>query len=332
MHLEVGTDRRRASAGHHTATHLLHAALREVLGDHVKQAGSLVGPERLRFDFTHFTPVSVSEIQQIELLVNREIRENATVETRLLDRDEALKEGAMALFGEKYEEKVRVVSVSDFSKELCGGTHVSAIGEIGVFKIQSEGGIAAGVRRIEALAGSAAFNDIQNVYSEQKRAVELLNAQGGADVTAKVEQLLAHVKDMEKQVAGLSKQLASSDLDSVFASAVDIDGVKVISAEIPLDSPKTLRDVGDKVRDKLGSGVAVLGGAINGKAAILALVSKDLTSKIKAGELVSKVAQVVGGKGGGRPDMAQAGGPMVDKLAEAMKSVPGAVKEILSQE
>ena len=331
VHLEVATDRRKASAGHHTATHLLHAALREILGDHVKQAGSLVGPERLRFDFTHFTPVSVSEIQQIELLVNREIRENASVETRLLDRDEALKEGAMALFGEKYADKVRVVSVSDFSKELCGGTHVSAIGEIGVFKIQSEGGIAAGVRRIEALAGSAAFNEIQNVYSQQKKAVELLNARGGGEVTVKVEQLLAHVKDMERQVAGLSKQLASSDLDSVFESAVDVDGVKVISAEIPLDSPQTLREVGDKVRDKLGSGVAVLGGAINGKAAILALVSKDLTQKIKAGELVNKVAQVVGGKGGGRPDMAQAGGPMVDKLSEAIKSVPGAVKEILSQ-
>lgn len=330
VHLEVATDRRRESAAHHTATHLLHAALREVLGDHVKQAGSLVGPGRLRFDFTHFTPVSVEELRQIELLVNQKIWENPPVETRLLDREEALKEGAMALFGEKYDEKVRVVSVSDFSKELCGGTHVSAIGEIGVFKIHSEGGIAAGVRRIEALAGSAAFADIQKVYSEQKKAVSMLNAQSGGDVTVKVEQLLAHVKDIEKQVAGLSKQLASSDLDSVLESAVDIEGVKVISAEIPLDSPKTLREVGDKVRDNLGSGVVVLGGAINGKAAILALVSQDLTSQIKAGELVSKVAQVVGGKGGGRPDMAQAGGPMVDKLTEAMKSVPAAVREILS--
>ena len=329
--LKVSIDGRRASAAHHTATHLLHAALRQVLGDHVKQAGSLVGPGRLRFDFTHFTPVSAEELQRIELLVNQKIWENAAVETRLLDREEALKEGAMALFGEKYDEKVRVVSVSDFSKELCGGTHVSAIGEIGVFKVQSETGIAAGVRRIEALAGSAAFNDIQHVYSEQKKAASMLNAQGGGDVTLKVEQLLAHVRDMEKQVAGLSKQLASSDLDSVLESAIDIDGVKVISAEIPLDSPKTLREVGDKVRDNLGSGVAVLGGAINGKAAILALVSKDLTGQIKAGELVSKIAQVVGGKGGGRPDMAQAGGPMVDKLSEAMKLVPAAVREILSQ-
>ena len=330
VRLEVETDKRRASASHHTSTHLLHAALREVLGDHVKQAGSLVGPERLRFDFTHFTPVSGDELKQIEQLVNKKIRENASVETRLLEREEALKEGAMALFGEKYEEKVRVVSVSDFSKELCGGTHVSAVGEIGVFKIQSEGGIAAGVRRIEALAGSAAFADIQSVYAEQKKAVELLNAQGGNEVALKVEQLLFHVKEMEKQVADLSRQLASSDLDSVLEAAVDIDGVKVISAEIPLDSSKTLREVGDKVRDNLGSGVAVLGGAINGKAAILAIVSKDLTSRIKAGELVSKVAQIVGGKGGGRPDMAQAGGPMVDKLSEAIKSVPAAVKEIIS--
>ncbi len=187
------------------------------------------------------------------------------------------------------------------------------------------------MRRIEALAGNAAYKEIQGVYKEQKKAAELLNAQGMNDVAGKVEQLLAHVKDMEKQVADLSKQLASSDLDSLFNDAVEIDGIKVVSAVIPLDSPKTLREVGDKVRDGLGSGVAVLGGAIGGKAAILALVSKDLTSKIKAGALVSKVAQVVGGKGGGRPDMAQAGGPMVDKLPEAIKAVPSAVKEILSQ-
>ncbi|TKB12191.1 alanine--tRNA ligase [Desulforhopalus sp. IMCC35007] len=331
INLKVSVEIRRASAAHHTATHLLHAALRQVLGDHVKQAGSLVGPERLRFDFTHFSPVSAEELQQIELLVNQKIWENQPVNTRLLDREEALQEGAMALFGEKYEEKVRVVSVSDFSKELCGGTHVSAAGDIGVFKIQSEAGIAAGVRRIEALAGKVAFEDIQRVYAGQKKAVELLNAQSSSDAVARVEQLLSHVKELEKQVAGLSRQLASSDLDSVLAGGEDIDGIKVIAAEIPLDSSKTLREVGDKLRESLGSGVAVLGGAINGKAAILAIVSKDLTSRIKAGELVSRVAQVVGGKGGGRPDMAQAGGPMVDKLSEAIKSVPSAVKEILSQ-
>lgn len=331
VELEVAVGARKASAAHHTATHLLHAALREVLGDHVKQAGSLVSPERLRFDFTHFSPVTAEELQAVELLVNQKIWENSRVGTQLLDREEALKEGAMALFGEKYEEKVRVVTVSDFSKELCGGTHVAAAGEIGVFKIQSEGGIAAGVRRIEALAGNMAYQDIQEVYREQKKASELLNAQSSSDVAVKVEQLLAHVKEMEKQVADLSKQLASSDLDSLFDAAQEIDGIKVVSAEIPLDSPKTLREVGDKVRDGLGSGVAVLGGSIGGKAAILALVSKDLTDKIKAGALVSKVAQVVGGKGGGRPDMAQAGGPMVDKLPEAIKSVPAAVKEILSQ-
>lgn len=331
VELLVAEDLRKASAAHHTATHLLHAALREVLGDHVKQAGSLVGPDRLRFDFTHFSPVTPDELQRIEALVNEKIWENRPVDTRLLEREEALKEGAMALFGEKYEDKVRVVSVSDFSKELCGGTHVTAVGDIGVFKIQSEGGIAAGVRRIEALAGKSAFAEIQKVYAEQKRVVDLVNAQGLTAVAEKVEQLLAHLKDVEKQVAELSTQLASSDLDSVLASAVEVEGVKVIGAEIPLDSPKTLREVGDKVRDNLGSGIAVLGGAINGKAAILALVSKDLTPRIKAGDLVNKIAQVVGGKGGGRPDMAQAGGPMVDKLAEAIKKVPAAVEEILSQ-
>ncbi len=327
--LSVAEDRRRAIAAHHSATHLLQAALRKVLGDHVKQAGSLVGPDRLRFDFTHFSPLSVEETEAIEFLVNQKIRQNSPVTTELLAKDDAIKGGATALFGEKYDEKVRVVSMADFSKELCGGTHVRATGEIGVFTIQSEGGIASGVRRIEALAGSAAFADIQASSRRERLTAALLNVGSNEEIIGKVDSLIKNVKSLEKQVGDLSRQLASSDLDAVFNNAVQIEGVKVIGAEIPLDSPKTLRDVGDKVRENLGSGVAVLGGTINGKAALLAIVSSDLTSRIKAGDLINSVAKIVGGKGGGRPDMAQAGGPMVDKLKEAIKSVPKAVKHLL---
>ena len=329
--LTIDRERRFAIAAHHSATHLLHAALRKVLGDHVKQAGSLVGPDRLRFDFTHFSPLSESEIETIELLVNQQIWLNKPVATRILERDEALKEGAMALFGEKYAEKVRVVSMDDFSKELCGGTHVEATGSIGVFKIINENGIASGVRRIEALAGPAAYSDIQMIYQRERQAVALLNAGSSNEILVKVELLLKNIKAMDKQVADLSKQLASSDLDEVMENAVVINNVKVIAAIIPLDSPKTLREVGDRVRDSLQSGVAVLGGAINGKAALLAIVTDDLISRIKAGDVVSRVAKVVGGKGGGRPDMAQAGGPMVDKLNEAIKAVPKMIDELLNQ-
>jgi alanyl-tRNA synthetase len=219
--------------------------------------------------------------------------------------------------------------MADFSKELCGGTHVRATGEIGVFKILSEGGIASGVRRIEAVAGAAAFAEIQAMSRREHLTAAVLHAGSAEDIVGKVEALIKNVKSMEKQVADLSRQLASSDLDTVFNNAVQFDGVKVIGAEIPLDSPKSLRDVGDKVRESLGSGIAVLGGTINGKAALLAIVSSDLTARIKAGDLVNSIAKIVGGKGGGRPDMAQAGGPMVDKLKEAIKFVPKAVQILL---
>ncbi len=327
--LSVAEDRRRDVAAHHSATHLLQAALRRVLGDHVKQAGSLVGPNRLRFDFTHFSPLSVEETEAIEYLVNQKIRENTPVTTELLAKEDAIKGGATALFGEKYTDNVRVVSMADFSKELCGGTHVRATGDIGVFKIQSEGGIASGVRRIEALVGRAAFAEIQALSRRERLTATLLNAGSAEDINGKVETLIKNLKSLEKQVADLSRELASSDLDAVFDNAVVIEGVKVIGAEIPLDSPKTLRDVGDKVREGLGSGVAVLGGSINGKAAFLAIVSSDLTARIKAGDLVNSIAKIVGGKGGGRPDMAQAGGPMVDKISEAIQSVPRAVQKLL---
>lgn len=328
--LIVDGAKRRQTAAHHTATHLLQAAMKNILGDHVKQSGSLVGPSRLRFDFTHFSPLSLEEISGIEQLVNRKIMEDVAVSTKLLAKEEAISEGATALFGEKYDDTVRVVSVDDFSKELCGGTHVNRTGEIGLFTIVSEAGIAAGVRRVEALAGSAALERIQQMATREAEISSLLNAPA-RELKTKIEALIAHQKKLEKQVAELSTQLAGGDLDNLLAQAVTVNNIKVIAAEITLDSPKTLREVGDKVRDGMGTGVAVLGGVIKGKAALLAIVSKDLTGRITAGDLVNKVSATVGGKGGGRPDMAQAGGPMTDKLSEAISQAANDVAELLNQ-
>ncbi len=310
----------------HSATHLLHAALRDVLGDHVKQAGSLVSPDRLRFDFTHFSALQPEQIRAIESKINDQIRRNQAVEVKIVDREEAFSEGAMALFGEKYGDSVRVVSIEPVSKELCGGTHVGATGNIGLLKILSEGGIAAGVRRIEAVTGRQAVTLIQDMALREEAIGSRLNATP-PELVDKVEHLLEAQKKLEKQVAFMATQVASSGLDSVLDKSVEVDGIKVIAAEIELDSPKTLREVGDKVRDKMGSGIAVLGGSIKGKAALLVIVSKDLTDRFKAGELINSVAAIVGGKGGGRPDMAQAGGPMADKVAEAISAVPSIVEK-----
>ena len=328
INLQVEEITRAETAANHTSTHLLQAAMKRILGDHIKQAGSLVGPQRLRFDFTHFSPLSQEEISAIERLVNSRIRENIPVETRVLAKEEAVKEGATALFGEKYGEKVRVVSVEAFSKELCGGTHVGATGDIGLFKILSESGIASGVRRIEALTGRSAFEYLQTLSTREAEVAAIL-AVAAEEIPAKIRSLLSHQRALEKQIAALSTRLASSDLDDLFGSAMTVAGIKVIAAEITLDSAKTLRDVGDRVRDGLGSGVAVLGGVVKDKVALLAIVSKDLTDKISAGVLVGRVAAIVGGKGGGRPDMAQAGGNLVDKLGEAIRSVPMHISEII---
>lgn len=328
LELAVSSVRRQDTAANHSATHLLHAALREILGDHVKQAGSLVTPDRLRFDFTHFSALNEEELAAIEGMVNTHIRENRPVGTRMLNRAEALEEGAVALFGEKYGETVRMVQIDAVSKELCGGTHVTATGSIGLFKIVSESGIAAGVRRIEAVTGNGALTLLQTMANREAALCRRLNVTA-EELPEKVESLLEQQKKLEKHVAALSMQLASSDLDKVFSGAQNISGVRVVAARIQLDNPKTLREVGDRVRDRMGSGVAVLGGEFGGKAALLALVSKDLTGTVKAGEVVSRVAELVGGKGGGRPDMAQAGGPLADKLEEALAAVPGIVAALI---
>ncbi len=323
-------ERRTATALNHTATHLLHAAMKEILGDHVKQAGSLVRADRLRFDFTHFSPVTPEEIRAIEQLVNREIRRNTPVNTEVLSKEAAIADGATALFGEKYGDEVRVVSIPHFSKELCGGTHTGATGDIGLFKIISESGIAAGVRRIEAVTGQAAVDWLQDLAEQADGLGQLLSGSFN-DAQAQVKALLQRQKELEKAIATLNASKALGELDELLAGAVDINGVQLICGQLPLNSPKTLREIGDKVRDKMTSGVAVLGGEFGGKAALLALVTKDLTGQIKAGQLVKEVAALVGGKGGGRPDMAQAGGPLADKLPEAMQAVPGIVGNLLGE-
>jgi len=322
--LTVTGERRRATARNHTATHLLHAAMKRILGDHVKQAGSLVNSERLRFDFTHYAPLSGEEIRRIEELVNDRILDNVPVQTRTVSRDEAIREGATALFGEKYGETVRVVSVGDFSKELCGGTHTRATGDIGLFKIVAESSVAAGVRRIEALTGRMALAWVQDLNDRAGEIGSLLSCP--LEIAGeKIGNLLRRQKELEREVAALRASMAISDLDRLLAESVEVEGIRVIAGQIPLDSPRTLREVGDQVRERMNSGVAVLGGEFSGKAALLALVSRDLVDRIRAGDLIKKVAVIVGGGGGGRPDMAQAGGPMVDKLPEAIAKVPETV-------
>ncbi len=331
LELIVNQQQRADTAANHSATHLLQAAMREILGEHIKQAGSQVTAERLRFDFTHFHPLQPAEIIAIEQLVNEKIWENVAVETQLLDRETALEQGATALFGEKYGQQVRVVTAGDFSKELCGGTHVTATGSIGLFKILSENGIASGVRRIEAVTGRAALALAQASFLREQDTCLALNVRPEG-LPGKLKDLQATQKQLEKKVADLTTRLAITDLDHLLqAAVVVVQGVKVLSAEIKLDSPQTLREVGDRVRNRLGSGVAVLGGTLKGKAALLAIVSHDLTKTISAGALVGRIAPIVGGKGGGRADMAQAGGSMADKMPEAIAAVPALVREMLAE-
>ena len=320
VELKVTEGRRQRIACNHSATHILHAAMRSVLGDHVKQSGSLVTPERLRFDFTHFTPITQEELDTIEKIANEEIRANTPLDTAMFDKEEAVKTGAVALFGEKYGDKVRVVSIGNFSRELCGGTHVRATGEIGLVKITAETGIAAGVRRIEAVTGPEAFNIFQGREKQLAKLANLLKVPA-ENLDTKIEKLLRLNKDLEKEVSRLTAKLTLSDIDGIINRAKMVGDTKVVVSRVVLDSPKTLREMGDKIRDKLGRGIVVLGGEYQGKAALLTMVSKNLTDRYKAGNIISEIAGLVGGKGGGRPDMAQAGGPNPDKLNEALEAV-----------
>ena len=325
--LAVAEGRRRRIAAHHTATHLLHAALRRILGEHVKQAGSLVDAERLRFDFTHFSPLSREEIRRLEELVNEEIRANTRLEVANLAREEALQSGAAALFGEKYGDTVRVVAVGDFSKELCGGTHVGATGEIGLFKIISESGIAASTRRIEGCCGGPALAQVHALEEEVQQWAARLKTTP-VELGGRLDKLLNRQKELERKLAELAALASRFDAESVLRLAAEVNGIKVATCRVEADSVKTLREAGDKLRDKMGSGIAVLAAEPEGKVSLLALVSKDLTARYRAGDIVKQVAQLVGGSGGGRPDMAQAGGGNPEKIDAALAAVPGIVAEL----
>ncbi|MCC6208190.1 MAG: alanine--tRNA ligase [Gammaproteobacteria bacterium] len=320
---------RQATAINHSATHLLHAALRKVLGDHVAQKGSLVESERLRFDFSHFEALSPAQIEEIETLVNAQIRANAPVETAVMDFDEARASGAMALFGEKYGDHVRVLTIGDFSKELCGGTHTRRAGDIGLMKIVSEGGVAAGVRRIEALTGAGALARVAENERQLDQLAGLVKG-GRGEITARVEQILDRNRLLERELDRLKGVLASSAGDDLAAQAQDLNGCKVLAARLDDADPKSLRDTVDQLKNKLGSAVVVLATVKDDKVSLVAGVTQDQIAKVKASDLANHVAQQIDGKGGGRPDMAQAGGNNPAMLASALKSVPDWVKERLS--
>jgi len=313
----------------HSATHLMNAALRNVLGSHVLQKGSLVAADRLRFDFSHNSPVSAAELKQIEEQVNAEILSNSGVDKEVMGIEAAREKGALALFGEKYGDEVRVVSMGgDYSIEFCGGCHVDRTGDIGLFKITSESGISAGVRRIEAVTGHGALALVEKEESILRDTAALLKS-GTDEILDKLTGLISQNKALEKQLEQMKSKMAASAGDDLSASAVELAGSKVLVAKLEGFNPKSLRDTMDQLKNKLGTSVIVLGSAGDGKVNLVAGVSKDLTDRVKAGELVNMVAQQVGGKGGGRPDMAMAGGSEPEKLPAALDSVHSWLEERL---
>ncbi|WP_448679854.1 alanine--tRNA ligase [Pseudomonas nicosulfuronedens] len=324
---EVDASVRQATALNHSATHLLHAALRQVLGDHVQQKGSLVDSQRLRFDFSHFEAIKPEQLKQLEDIVNTEIRKNSEVETEETDIESAKNKGAMALFGEKYGDQVRVLSMGGkFSVELCGGTHVSRTGDIGLFKITSEGGVASGVRRIEAVTGGAALAYLNGAEEQLKEAAGLVK--GSRDnLLDKLSGLIERNRQLEKELEQLKAKAASAAGDDLAGSAVEVGGVKVLSSRLDGLDGKALLALVDQLKNKLGSGVILLGGVFEEKVVLVAGVTQDLTAKLKAGDLMKQAAAAVGGKGGGRPDMAQGGGVDAGKLDEALALAPTFVEQ-----
>jgi alanyl-tRNA synthetase len=313
----------------HTATHLLQAALKKVLGLHVKQAGSLVSPDRLRFDFTHYAPLTKAEIQRVEDLVNEQIWLNSKIETTVMDLDDAMKSGAVALFGEKYREKVRVVEASGFSKELCGGTHVPATGVIGLFKIISESGISAGVRRIEALTGPGSLSRFR--YDEQiLDDIQAENKIARNEIATLIEKLQGQVRDLQRQILDVRAQSARANIGSMLDRTREICGIKVLAQALPDTDRTSLRNLADELKQKLGSGVVILGAPQEGKVALVAMVTGDICRKISAGQIIKLIAPIVGGSGGGKPELAEAGGKDSSKLADAIQYSYSAVESLLS--
>lgn len=324
--LKVDDESRKATQANHSGTHVLQAALKAVLGDHIKQSGSFVSPERLRFDFTHFSKIEEEELARVEDLANKHIRHNHEVTTENFPIDEAIKTGATAVFGEKYGETVRVVKMGDFSMELCGGTHVKRTGDIGLLKIVHESAIAAGVRRIEALTGQGAIRYIRKMEGELKKAASLLKT-NPLDLSERMEKLLKQQRDLEKGIDSLKGKLAAKDSSDLLSQVKEIKGVRTLAVQVDVTDAKTLRDFGDKLRDRLQSGIVLLGSKSADKAMLLCLVTKDLTSRFHAGNIIKEIAPIVGGSGGGRPDMAQAGGQNPDGLKQAL----GKLDEILTK-
>jgi alanyl-tRNA synthetase len=323
---QVDGQRRRAIALNHTATHLLHAALRKTLGTHVQQKGSLVAPDRLRFDFSHFQPVTTAELTEIERLVNAQIRLNAPAETRLMGYESAVAAGAMALFGEKYDKDVRVLRVGDFSMELCGGTHVQRAGDIGLFKILGESGVASGVRRIEAITGEAAVEYVEQNDALLRDIAQLVRG-SREDVKDKVQDALERIRQMEKEVRTLKDRLASGQGADLALGAVDVQGVKIVATKVEGADAGALRSAVDRLKDRLKSAVVVLASVESPeKVVLVAGVTADQTGRIKAGELAGAIAALLGGRGGGRPDFAQAGGNNPAALDAALASVPDLVR------
>jgi alanyl-tRNA synthetase len=325
----VNEDLRRATMRNHTATHLLHAALRTVLGTHVKQAGSVVEPSRLRFDFTHYAAVDPAEIAEVERLINSQILRDTPVETTIMELDEALTTGAMALFGEKYGERVRVVQVPGFSRELCGGTHVHHTGEIGLCKIVNEGSISAGVRRIEAVTGEGALERFQHASGELRQISDLLHA-SEPELLEQLEKMIEQRRALDRQLDQLKSKLAQSQAGSLEEQARVVKGVRVLAGRVDGLDRQQMRALADSLRNKWKTGVVVLAAAEDSNVAIISAVTKDLTSKVHAGKLAGSVAQAVGGKGGGRPDMAEAGGKDASALPAALESVYSTVEGMLA--
>ena len=319
---EMKVDRpvRRATEAHHSGTHVLNAALKRVLGDHVKQSGSLVNPERLRFDFTHFSKIEDAEMDRIETIANAIIRENAAVETRLLPKEEAMKTGAAAVFDEKYGDVVRLVRMGDHSMELCGGTHVERTGDIGALKVVSESAVAAGVRRIEAVTGEEALKYFKKVEAELKKSAALLRV-NPLELSERIDKIQKHQKDLEKEIEALKSRLAAKDLSDLFKKVKEVNGIRILATAVDASDVKTLRDFGDKLRDKIQSGIILIGSKAGDKAMLLCLVTRDLADRYHAGNIIKEIAPIVGGSGGGRPDMAQAGGPKPENLAKALKKL-----------
>ena len=323
--LEVDSENRVNTALNHSATHLLHAALKEILGNHIKQAGSLVAPDRLRFDYTHFSPLTPREKNRIEERVNEKIRENIGIETHEMSIEDAIQEGATALFGEKYGDEVRVVSVSEFSKELCGGTHTQATGDIGLFKIISEGGIASGVRRIEAATGSTAYQSVQKENETLASIRSILKAQPNEEVD-RVDKLLKKSREMEKEIAGLKEKIVSGKGSELLSDIDKVGELSILVKQFEEMDAKTLRTFIDSAKNQLGSGVIVVGSKADGKVLLAAGVTKDLTKRYHAGNILKEIAGIVGGSGGGRPDMAQAGGTQTEKIGEALAKAKEIIK------